>query len=127
MKQELQEILYTKYKLIFKQKDLSMRQTCMCWGIEHDDGWFHILDVLCHQIQQHVDQRKDVVQVEATQVKEKFGSLRFYYNAGDNYVEGLVDMAEALSSRTCEICGNPGKICGIGWYKTLCDECEGKK
>jgi hypothetical protein len=33
MKAELQEKLYTDYPEIFKQKDLDMTQTAMCWGI----------------------------------------------------------------------------------------------
>lgn len=31
---ELQEKLFEKYPKIFRQKDLSMNETCMCWGIE---------------------------------------------------------------------------------------------
>lgn len=63
-------------------------------------------------------------QVIVDQVKEKFGSLRFYYHGGDEYVAGLVDMAEAMSSCTCEKCGNPGNIEGSGWIKTLCNNCR---
>ena len=34
MKKELQDKLYNDFPKIFKQKDLSMKETCMCWGIE---------------------------------------------------------------------------------------------
>ena len=61
-------------------------------------------------------------QVVATQVKEKFGTLRFYYDGGDDVVRGLVQMAEALSEVTCEVCGSPGKRRGDRWVRTLCDE-----
>lgn len=60
-------------------------------------------------------------QVVATQIKEKFGTLRFYYNGGDDYISGLVSMAEEFSNRTCENCGNPGKSRGNGWLYTACD------
>ena len=114
MKPELQNKLFEAYPNIFRQKDLPMRQTCMCWGIDTGDGWYNILDTLCNQIQNHLEHnlRKDqdpaVVNVEATQVKEKFGGLRFYYNGGDEFIEGLVWMAEAISGRACEECGSPG-------------------
>jgi len=62
-----------------------------------------------------------VSQVVAVQVKEKFGSLRFYYNGGNEHVCGLVRMAEAMSAVTCEECGSPGKMRGPGWILTLCD------
>ena len=60
-------------------------------------------------------------QVVAAQVKEKFGGLRFYYDGGDGYVSGVVNFAEALSERTCEVCGNPGVARGPGWVSTRCD------
>lgn len=63
-----------------------------------------------------------VPQVVAIQVKEKFGGLRFYYNGGDDYIRGLVSMAESMSYVTCETCGNPGKSTKGGWIQTLCKE-----
>lgn len=62
-----------------------------------------------------------VEQVVAVQVKEKFGGLRFYYNGGDDYIRGVVSMAEAMSYVTCETCGAPGKLRGDRWVQTLCD------
>jgi len=64
---------------------------------------------------------KEIPQVVATQVKEKFGTLRFYYNGGDEVIDGMVRMAEALSGVTCEECGAPGKQRHGGWILTLCD------
>ena len=65
-------------------------------------------------------------QVVVDQVKEKFGSLRFYYHGGDEYVDGLVRMAESMSATTCEVCGNKGKIEGRGWwYSCRCPEHKG--
>ena len=61
-------------------------------------------------------------QVVASQIKEKYGTLRFYYYGGDDYVDGVVAMAEYLSGLTCETCGAPGKSRGGGWIRTLCDE-----
>lgn len=178
MKDELDKLLCKKYPKIFKDRYADMKTTAMCWGFEHDSGWFNIIDLLCGQIQSHINwsrkQRlsellynralkaalagdksqlikfyshkgkvtdytltcverdianplyrivsEDVPQVVASQVKEKFGTLRFYYDGGDDYIRGLASMAEAMSARTCEICGNPGKSRGGGWIRTLCDE-----
>ena len=61
-------------------------------------------------------------QVVAVQVKEKFGSLRFYVNGGDLYIRGMLLMAEALSGVTCEECGAPGKTYRYGWHRTLCPQ-----
>jgi len=66
--------------------------------------------------------RAAVPQVVAAQVKEKFGTLRFYYSGGDNVIDGMVRMAESMSGVTCEECGNSGKSYGGGWITTLCAE-----
>lgn len=57
------------------------------------------------------------------QVKEKFGGLRFYIGAGSDGINDRIQEAEAESIRTCEGCGQPGKLRGEGWIKCLCDEC----
>jgi hypothetical protein len=64
----------------------------------------------------------EIPQVVAEQVKEKLGGLSFYYRGGDEYISGLVSMAQSMSYVTCEICGSPGKPREGGWIKTLCDE-----
>ena len=63
-------------------------------------------------------------QVVASQVKEKFGTMRFYYHGGDEFTEGVVSMLEAVSGITCEQCGNPGTLGGTGWLTTLCASCR---
>lgn len=61
-------------------------------------------------------------QIVAAQVKEKFGTLRFYYDGQrSEYIRGLVAMAEAMSAVTCEVCGSPGTLRGGRWRRTLCD------
>lgn len=55
MKQELEEQLYTKYPKIFQDKNKSCQETCMCWGISCDDGWYWLLDNLCSQLQYNTD------------------------------------------------------------------------
>lgn len=181
MRKELDDLLCKKYPKIFKDRHGDKMETLMCWGFDIGDGWFHIIDTLCGQIQGHIDHHidsmnrdmkhnallkkylegypgplrehyygmfnskeyaddclqrsvdrgyreiKEVYQVVAVQVKEKFGGLRFYYNGGSEYVDGLVAMAEAISYVTCERCGKVGKPNNSGWIVTLCDDCRGYK
>lgn len=54
--------------------------------------------------------------VSAVQVKEKFGTLRFYVYDGDDVIRNLISEAE----RTCEICGAPGVLIRADWYATRC-------
>jgi hypothetical protein len=59
--------------------------------------------------------------ITASQVKEKFGGLRFYTNGYNEAVGAMISMAESMSYRTCEECGSPGRTNRYGWYTTLCD------
>jgi hypothetical protein len=128
MKEELQSKLFEKYPKIFRQKDLPMQQTAMCWGIACGDGWYNIIDTLCGQIQNHLEhnmkENDGTIVIEATQVKEKYGGLRFYHTGGDDFIRGLCWMAEGLSCSTCEECGSPGTQNDKGWISTLCDPCR---
>jgi len=127
MKEELDNILCKKYPLIFAQRNMPMTQTAMCWGFDHDNGWFNILNQLCMQIQGHIDwqnrETEVIPQVVATQVKQKYGTLRFYYSGGDEVIDGMVRMAEAMSAVTCEVCGDVGKVRNDNaWVYTSCDK-----
>jgi hypothetical protein len=135
MRLELDKLLCEKYPKMMVNRNKNMQETCMCWGFECGDGWFNILDQLMSNIQHHIDwnnqnfekgykQYKQVAQVTLDQVKEKFGTLRFYYSGGDDIIDGMVRMAESMSGCTCEECGNIGKSRGGGWIHTYCDPCE---
>ena len=91
-------------------------------------GWYPILEILCSNIQHHLDwkNRENLVvpQVEVDQIKEKFGGLRFYYSGGDDEISGMVRMAEAWADVACEECGGIGKRRNGGWIRTLCDRHE---
>ena len=141
MRDELDEALCKKYPKIFKMRNGSIQETCMSWGFEHGDGWYNLLDTACSNIQHHIDWKRkaepfagmsdeefdEIHQPVAAQVKEKFGGLRFYVDNCDDYVQGVVAMAESMSYRICEVCGNVGTRRGGGWIKTLCDPCNNTK
>lgn len=135
MREELDKKLVEKYPKIFANRHGDMRETLMCWGFECGDGWYNIIDQLCANIQHYTDwnnqnfakgfkQYKEVPQVIAVQVKEKFGTLRFYYDGGDDKIDGMMRMAEAMSAVMCEECGAPGHQRSGGWIRTLCDTHE---
>lgn len=57
------------------------------------------------------------------QIKEKFGTLRFYVGYAPDWLNYAIEGAEIVSARTCEECGKAGKLRPGGWVKTLCDTC----
>jgi len=152
MKLELDKVLCEKYPKMFANRYADMMTTTMCWGFECGDGWYNILDTLCEALTNsyttcidfgngQIEDAGDPPQVIVTQVKEKFGTLRFYYHIqcqglkykelcekyGDNhdgiqnwisdynrYYDGAVHMAEVMSSRTCEFTGQQGELHSSG-------------
>lgn len=138
MRKELDEKLVADFPKIFKNRHGDMKETLMCWGFDCGDGWYQVLHSLCDQIQRYTDwnndnfakgytQYKQVPQVVAVQVKEKFGGLRFYYDGGDDHISGMVRMAESWAYHTCEECGAPGTLRHGGWIRTLCDTHEAER
>lgn len=70
---------------------------------------------------------EEPLDVKILQIKEKFGTLRFYIAGGDDYIYGAIHLAESLSARVCEECGKPGqlRVRGSNWLYTACDEHSG--
>lgn len=64
---------------------------------------------------------------EIFQVKEKFGSLRFYTNELSQNCHDIIRKYEDISSKTCEECGKDGKPTTGDWINILCDKCRSKK
>lgn len=92
------------------------------WGFECGDGWMDLIYSLSQAISTHIESTgSDIV---ATQVKEKFGTLRFYVDGGDEEVFRLIDTAEQESATICETCGAPGTLVTKGWCSTLCESCR---
>ena len=126
MKEELQDSLYKKYPKLFRQKDMSMQVTCMCWGVCCQDGWYWLIDMLCGCIQSYVDNNKKT-QPEFGQVKQKYGSLRVYCDNSDTTIEGMIWFAEYMSYKICEKCGSTKDITHTkGYIRTLCKNCVTK-
>lgn len=133
MDKNLELELVKKYPKILKDYGGDKRETCMHWGIDCGNGWYKLLDKLMAKLQLISDFTG--IQVIANQIKEKFGTLCFYYSLdhSDNSVNkdhivsdiisNIVSAAERKSSRTCEVTGEHGEMCVKGfWYKVLSRE-----
>ena len=122
MKEELDRKLVEDFPILYKDRRKSMTETAMCWGFECGDGWEPLIRELSKKIEEYNNTSYDLPTV-AIQVKEKFGSLRFYINYGPRWIHDLLDEYEDKSEETCETCGRPGQLCERGtWVKTLCED-----
>lgn len=118
--------LCKKYPYLFADRHEPMTVTAMCWGFECGDGWYDIIDRAAAKLEPLI--KKWVVEYgnpyfpRATQVKEKFGTLRIYMKYSNEQMDAIVAGAERQSARTCERCGAPGKLYGASWLYTACKQ-----
>lgn len=87
---------------------------------ETGDGWYWLLSMCADWIRETgIPPAFDV-----SQVKEKFGTLRFYWSGGGKglMTDRIVSATEWLSGAVCETCGAPGSVRPGGWVRTACDE-----
>ena len=126
MDPKLDATLVKKYPLLYADRHKDMKVTAMCWGFQHGDGWYKIIDKLSAKLEALIkkepkDERKGI---KATTVKEKFGTLRFYMDGSTQEMGDLIRVAEMESARTCESCSKPAKVkWNGGWANCLCAKC----
>jgi hypothetical protein len=214
MNNQLTRRLVRRFPVLYQDYHSPMSQTCMCWGFDHDDGWFEIIWQLSLAIEEELqyswlrkrwflfkksffrswnkflyklspvrldkqvqtgsgtkedpyrwvvvekaprdwlakaafvglpERKTDGIRLSwqsriqnlgfkafvvwphtgfaVQQVKEKFGTLRFYC-PGNDAIDRYVQLAERLSSVTCEDCGKRGTANDSGWIRTQCDDCR---
>lgn len=79
-------------------------------------GWYDLI----------IQLDEDIVGIDPdytiSQVKEKFGGLRYYTQEVSLDARALIRVAEEQSFSICQECGRPGILRKHGWYATLCGE-----
>lgn len=136
-KKNWREDIIRKYPMLFRQKDLPMTETCLCWGIDCGYGWSTILDRTCQRLmnwwEDYEEKNRSVLywKLEFVQIKEKYGRLRIYTNCdGLEQVSRITDDAETASAFICEDCGTSigTEIKGVrgegSWILALCRKCR---
>ena len=117
--------LFSEYPLLYGGRDLPPDQNLMCFGFEVGDGWYKLIDELSAKIEAYNEALDDLDEVcMAVQVKEKYGTLRFYTSYGTEDIFKWIEEAEAKSEVTCELCGEPGVINETGWLTVHCPKCR---
>jgi len=120
MNKELSRKLYMDFPELYQDRFKPCSESLMCFGFEHDDGWFELIYKLSEDLMT-ISSNLGIKPPVAVQVKEKFGTLRFYVDGYDESIGKRIDQAEAESAQICEVCGNQGKQRSQGWVRTLCD------
>lgn len=114
MRDDLTTILTARYPALYGQH----------FGFEHHGGWFSLIDALSEALVTGAEVAGRPPP-RASQVKEKFGTLRWYHG-GDAFDDGAIDFAEEMSGRICERTGRPGRLGSRGgWWATRAPGIDG--
>lgn len=107
------------------QEEINNQRKSDGWyGCDVNDGWKDIV-LETDAMLSYIDPDYKIAQI-----KEKFGTMRFYFDSDKDGLErkimhAIVEYAERQSKNICEDCGDYGVIRGdIGWMLTLCDKCH---
>jgi hypothetical protein len=135
MNEENTKKLFNRFD--FFQPSEPITRSLMAFGFECGDGWFQLIWDLCEKIEEELknieiapkEETKRLLRGQSlfnvVQVKEKFGTLRFYAHGGNDKIDELIRKAENKSAITCEKCGKEAKpVQKDGWYATLCTSCS---
>jgi len=94
----------------------------MAFGIGCGDGWFELIWDLCADLELIARQQGRPVPA-ASQVKEKYGGLRFYVRSASHEMHDRIEQAENESVSQCETCGVPGRRLEYnGWVYIACEK-----
>jgi hypothetical protein len=129
MQTDLQAYFFKKFPKLYTECGENYPFTL--FGFECNDGWFRLILWLSRYLQTYVDQQNEMAekypdtyqkvdQIKVLQVKEKFGTLRYYYRGGNEHTSAVVQFAEFISGYICEETGKTDNI-GYnrkGWIKT---------
>lgn len=149
--EEFDKYMCETYPIMFQERNKSIQESCMAWGFNIGKGWYYILDNACQKLQ--AIWNKTNIQVVFTQIKEKFGTARFYYtidanqaitfvvNGGIgqtipmsqeqqkiwcNIIDDIVSDAENTTVHTCSECGEhhyEEKPTTGYWIHDTCNKC----
>lgn len=107
MTNDLDDALNASYHKLFRGR------ACDC-----GDGWFCIIDQLARRMTAHAEAVG--LDIEVVDAKEKHGRLSIDVRGADEAVLRMIEEAEVLSERTCDVCGASGKLIENGWQRVRC-------
>ena len=96
------------------------------------NGWRRTFgEQMCEEIQKLLEEADWVDKYRILQIKEKFGSLRWYDSSVPESIRERLDKViqkyEEISARTCFICGAPATKISMSWICPWCDKCAAEQ
>lgn len=101
-----------------------LRNGNYCWFDSIPSGWRKIVKNKLPKIKNRLIEINKLDTYKISDIKEKWGFLRWYDNSSDEIIISLIGELEKESEHTCIICGNVAKWISLGWISPYCDDCK---
>lgn len=92
-----------------------------------DEGWMRAFGIdICKDVRKCLIKNggfKLLFKYRITQIKEKFGGLRWYDAGCPRELYDVIGKYENISFHTCICCGKPAKYITSGWICPYCEDC----
>lgn len=93
-----------------------------------ETGWRNAFGIqMCKEIKTALKKNNCLRKYRITQIKEKYGSLRWYDTGAPEEVHKIISKYEQISAKTCIICGKSAKYISKGWISPYCENCIGNR
>ncbi len=125
----LDKLLVETFPNLYKDRYGDIKHTLMPFGFEVGSGWYKLLCEVSLKLEELIEayieeNPDDPNRPKAVQVKEKFGTLRFYMDKSTEEMHKFILKGEEVSGHICEECGEPGTTKKAGtWMFTRCNYC----
>lgn len=143
LKLKLQSVLFERYPMLFRRPGKRLisvlgAESCLrddsgpidYYGVECGNGWLPLIEgvsALCEAEIRSMPKRGVPKEdwPRCLQIKEKFGTLRFYVRGAlSEATRVAIDAAVLESAKICEVCGEPAELRKDDAAQvTLCDSC----
>ena len=112
---------FLKIRSIWTGKFYGYSYTYLDW-IPH--GWKKAFGKqLCKDLRKALIKDKNLYKFRFSDIKEKYGTLRFHHFGAGKNTDYVLMRYEQLSQCYCEHCGKPARYVTDGWIEYLCEDC----
>lgn len=88
------------------------------------DGWRNSFGLeMCKEIKEALLKVNKLEEYRITQIKEKYGTLRWYSNFYTDEIDQIIRKYEKKSETTCILCGKEATHITLGWISPFCIDC----
>lgn len=88
------------------------------------EGWRKAFGLqMCDEIKKELKKYNYLYSYRITQIKEKYGTLRWYDAGAPKSVCDIIHKYMGISWNTCIVCGKPSKYITSGYISPYCEDC----